>query len=103
MYFAFRVVRTISDIPATRITAPPGLRNDLEQVSAAVQTSNHIVFAQGDVNQIPGYMNERGMHFLDAVDAVGRDDKAKVGHLSKAPAVFAEPGNREHLLRAGGF
>lgn len=48
-------------------------------------------------------MNERGVDFLDSMDAVGRYDETVIRHFCKSPAILAEPGDGEHFTLARGF
>src|SRR5262245_42591340 len=67
------------------------------------RTSDDIVFSQCDVNEIPGYVNERGVDLLNAMNAVGWHNETVIRHFREAPTVLAEPGNSEHFPLARGF
>src|ERR1700758_3533925 len=63
--------------------------------------SDDILGSLGNVNQIPKHMDQSGMHFLNAMNAIGWDDETIVGHLRETAAVLAGPSHSEHLALPG--
>src|SRR6185437_451825 len=65
--------------------------------------SNDIVFSQRNMDQVPRDVHERGMDFLNPVNAIGRHNERIIGEFREPPAVFSNPRDREQLPFAGGF
>jgi hypothetical protein len=51
--------------------------------------SGNVFLAQRDMDQVPDDVDDGAVHFLDAVDAVGRDDETVVRQVGKTSAILA--------------
>src|SRR5437868_2699447 len=59
-------------------------------------TSDDIVFSQCNMNEIPRDMNERGMDFLNSMNAIRGDNETVIGNVCESSTVLAKPGDSEH-------